>query len=293
VGSFRLVVLLAAAAGALASASANAGTCVIGARSVSRICDAYNICVDSGVQSGSPAVSSRSNGLITDSYALTGDAAMTMDVDAFSAHVFAGGYTPMYINASNGIRGAGSGFYDDCLEFGGAAGSGRFHLPIHLTGSRTLIWDADSTWTGTDPLAGAGIDILCFAFPIGGGGATPCAKPNALIFHEDGAIDVTVEVVVPFEFGQSVTFQFDPGVNASVGYAANGDESFMTAQATIDVAGALLPAYVTDEFGTTIPGATVTSSSGFDYLLPEPSEAAVAALGALVLLCRPRARSRL
>jgi hypothetical protein len=127
----------------LAGGAATAGTCTIGARSVSRVCDAYNhICVDSGVQSGSPAVSSRSFGFIDDAFALTSDAAMTMDVDAFSVHVAAGGYTPMYINASNGIRGSGSGFYDDCLEFGGAVGAGRFHVPILLTGSRSVSYNA-------------------------------------------------------------------------------------------------------------------------------------------------------
>lgn len=269
----------------IANTPATAGTCTIGARSISRVCDAYNICFDSGVQSGSPAVSSRSQALIDDAYALTGDAAMTIDVDAFAAHAFAGGYTPMWYNASNGIRAAGSGFYDDCLEFGGAVGNGRFHLPIHLTGSRTIIFNADSTWTGTGPLAGASIDVLCFAFPIAGGGPTPCAKPASLQFDTDGPIDATVEVVVPFVFGQSVTFQFAPVVNAAMGYAANGDESFMTGSATIDVAGHLLDAYVTDEFDTPIATATVTSDSGFDYLTaPEPRTPAIAALLALVLL---------
>jgi hypothetical protein len=137
------------------------------------------------------------------------------------------------------------------------------------------------------------IGFLCFAFPIGGGAATPCDPPDPIFYFENGAIDATVELVVPFTFGQSITFQIAPGASATVGYAANGDESSMTGAATIDVAGELLPAYLTDEFDTPIPTATVTSDSGFDYLTaPEPSHGAACALVSLLALRRRATASR-
>jgi hypothetical protein len=52
------------------------------------------------------------------------------------------------------------------------------------------------------------------------------------------------------------------------------------------------PAYVTDDFGTVIPDATISAESGFDYLhpVPEPLATAEAALLALGALRRQRVR---
>jgi hypothetical protein len=89
-----------------------------------------------------------------------------------------------------------------------------------------------------------------------------------------------VELVVPFEFGQSVTFQLLATGRASVGYAANGDDAFMEGRADVVVQGALQPAYVPDALGA--PTA------------PEPSSTGVGAgaLAVLAIRASPRRRRR-
>lgn len=286
-----LLALLAAAA-----PEALAQSCpLVRVTSRSRVCDVFNFsCIDSGLIEGSPAESQRSGTPSGPTSDLLGDAALTMDFAGFVSDLFAGGSTPIYPTGSNGVNAVVLGTVDDCLTFGGGAGAGRFHLPIHLTGAAAISYSASSTWTGPGNLAGGNMQINCFAFPIGGGAATPCDPPDLLSFTaENTPVDTTVELVVPFEFGQSVTFQLLATGRASVGYAANGDDAFMEGRADVVVQGALQPAYVTDAFGAPIAGATIASGSGFDYLTaPEPSPIGVGAgaLAALAIGASPRRR---
>jgi hypothetical protein len=182
----------------------------------------------------------------------------------------------------------------DCLVMGGGAGTGRLHVPVHLRGVVTVNWAVGGGYVGAPGTKFAGATFLLDCAPSLGFQLVPCDDPS-LTF--DAApllqtIDENVELVFSFAFGSPIEFHYGPRLSAGLGYAANGSDGTLVGEARIDLDGSLGPAYVTDDFGTVIPDATISAESGFDYLhpVPEPLATAEAALLALGALRRQRVR---
>lgn len=243
------------------------------------------------MQTGSPAVSSLSHDFAEPTVQNFGlDAALTMDVGSFDATAQASGFTEIFATYNRGATASASGTFSDCATAGGYSGAGVLHIPIHLTGSRTLSYSASGTYVPPEskPPSFAQLRIRCAAATVGSGLSTPCDDPSFL-WIDSGEIDNTVELVFGFTFGQPVLFQFGPQLLATTGYAANGDTGSLTGSTDVHLAGTLLPAYITDPGGSPLAGATLRADSGFDYLTaPEPGGAWAAAAIALALLRRTR-----
>lgn len=284
------VALLAAV---LAAAGARAQTCSPYVRSWSQVCGG-GLCVEGSIPLfGHPAVTSRSAGFfVPDGYNLGATAAMAIDNGGFDARAYGGGYTEITLT-SNGLGGKTSGIISDCGTVSGGSGSGYVHLPIHVTGSTSMGWTIVGTYqvtAGNEP-AGSSFDLLCGVAPLGSSTSIPCdASHFAWLVGE--SIDEELELVFAFTFGQPFSFLIQPALNAGIGYAANGGEGLLQGFAQLSLVGSLGPVSFTDLSGTPLPGASMTSASGYDYgnPVPEPAAAACAAsaLGALAGLARQR-----
>jgi hypothetical protein len=174
----------------------------------------------------------------------------------------------------------------DCISVGGSTGPGRMHIPIRLRGDAFVSWTVTGAYVPPESLdpAGSQLTILCAT------GIPDCVDPS-FVFDVSQPIDTTVELVFQFNFGTPLYIQYGPRVSTGVGYAANGSAGFLDGTATLDVEGVLLPAYVTDLAGTVLPGATISATSGFDYLHPVPEPGAAAyALAAFATLLTLRRR---
>ena len=299
----RMIGLRCAAIGCLlvlasaASAPARAQECgfVPDATSYSRVrfgLEAY----DSEYQTGRPAVSSRSYSFTTPDYNVGTDASFTIDADAFDGSTSVAGSITIDPIYGRGASGTATGTWRDCLTIDGHAGDGRLHVPIHLTGARTLSFSIGGAYVppdGSNPIARAFANVNCSAFTVGVVAPDTCPDP-AFDWSDSGAIDETIELVAPFTFGAPFSLQIDPTVSTGLGYTPSGEAGTLDGSAAIDLAGALLPATVTDAIGTPLAGVTIAAESGFDYLTaPEPGGGALGAIAVLALSGRARARSRL
>jgi hypothetical protein len=262
-----------------------------GLYSRSRACDFYSAdCGDSGSLSGNPAVSSVSHGWMNTEVNLGATADFTLRLGSFDANAHAGGSAEIHDSTGTGANGSASGFWYDCLTLTGGSGPAYLHIPVHLTGARTLSWSATPEYVPTPgvDLAGANAGMSCSAGTVGSPVPTACSDPN-FPFTDSGPIDQTFEIVFTFTFGQQVSLQLGPYASAGVGAAGNGSSGSMQGMAEIDLHGQFLPAYVVDFTGHTVGGASLVAASGFDYLTaPEPG-AAFAVLAALTALAALRA----
>jgi hypothetical protein len=248
-------------------------------------------CFDSGSQTGSPAVSSVTHTFASMGVDWSASAALSMDVGGFNGSMSVGGFNDIYPYGAVAGQAKVDGDFFDCLHAVSPSGAAYLHIPIHLTGSRTLAWSATPGYVPPNPPATTVVSIRCAATTVGSGVPTPCDDPT-LSFEDSGTIDTTVELVFGFDSGP-VSLQFGPSVSASVGYTGTGTTGRIQGSADVELQGVLLPAYVTDPQGTPIPNATVTADSGFDYLSPAPEPGAAAAgISAVALLLMRRRRAR-
>jgi hypothetical protein len=112
-----------------------------------------------------------------------------------------------------------------------------------------------------------------------------------LVFTEDESIDTVVELDVPILLGSPVEFRVTVTVSAATGHGI-GPAPFQGASEASFATGPFRGAIVLDAAKTPIPGATVTSESGFQYA-PEPGAggAGLAALLALAGVASARRRA--
>jgi hypothetical protein len=244
-----------------------------------------------GYHGGHPAMSTASSGLVQTGFNVSVSGLQSIDGGYFSSGTHAGGDLDITCCASNSAIVRNKGHVTDCLVVGGVGGTGFVHIPIHLAGSAIAEWSITPDYTPTPgaKYAGSQFGISGTVF-VGSQGAF-CTGAN-LQLYDTQAIDQTVELVCPFGFGDSTTLDYRTDANSSLGYAANGSSADnMSATGDLSLLGVLEPAYVTDGFGTVLPTATITASSGFDYLHPVPEtdgDLAAAEAFALVLALRRR-----
>jgi hypothetical protein len=242
--------------------------------------------VNSGSQSGHPAVSSASAGHTGTGYNMSANSGMAIDNGYFSYHGHTGGDVAIKPFGSDGAGAYSEGSVTDCLTFGGGyAGAARAHLPIALDGSAFISWSIGGAYvppSTVDP-AFARLTIACAAYAYGSMTLSSCDDPDFVI-DASGGFDETVELVFQFTFGDPITIQYSPRGTTGVGYAANGSDGFLQGTATFGITGVVQPMYVTDFGGNVLPDATVSATSGYDYFqpVPEPRGVALAAIAVLV-----------
>jgi len=243
--------------------------------------------LDSGTQTGHPAKSSVLKAYMEPiGYNAEADSALSIDVQYFTSITHIGGFT----KDPSGGGGESTGYVFDCLTFGGYPGSGQAHIPIELSGSAFVSWASSGIYVPAnifDP-AYARIMISCSAYSFGTSTPGACYDRD-FIFDTSQTIDTTAELVISFNFGDPVTIQFGPRVNAGYSYV-HGTADELQFMVDLQVQGQLLPMYVTDFGGNPLPNVTLSATSGFDYLhpVPEPDApaGAVAAFAVLVALRR-------
>lgn len=241
--------------------------------------------LDSGVQTGDPAVSSVLKGYVEPGggYSFEADSALTIDVSSFASTTHLGGFTTI---TPSGAQAFSLGQVTDCLTFDGYQGGARVHIPIELSGSAFVSWSSSDTYVPAntfDP-AYARIMINCAAYSYGSSTASGCDDPD-LVFDANETIATTAELVFSFSFGDPITIQFGPRVTAGFTLARAGVD-LMQATVNLQVQGQLLPIYVTDFGGSVLPDATVSATSGVDYLhpVPEPSESPAGSCATIAIL---------
>jgi hypothetical protein len=243
-------------------------------------------CQNSGSQAGHPAGSSASSGFGGEGYNFSSNSALTLDNGYFSSSTHTGGSTTIAKFNNNGAQSRSEGDVGDCLTFTGGVGGARAHIPITIQGEAFATYSIAGAYvppSTIDP-AYARFTMHC----------APCTSPYDVIYDTSQAIDITVDLAFDFIFGVPLTIQYGPRVLTQVYYTANGSDSgFLQGTAELELEGLLLPMYVTDFSGVVLPTATVTATSGFDYVHPAPEPAAVPAeLVAIAALVAAAARVR-
>jgi hypothetical protein len=246
--------------------------------------------ITDGYNGGHPATSTASNGLANPGFNVSVSGTHTIDDGYFSSSTHAGGDLAITCCASNSALVRNKGHVTDCLVVGGVGGGGYLHIPIHLTGSALAEWSITPDYTPTPGAVFAGNQ-----FSVGGtvfvGSQGAFCPTISFDINETRDIDQIVELVCPFSFGDSTKLDYRIDANSSLGYSANGSEaSNLSATGNLSLLGVLQPAYVTDGFGTLLPTATISASSGFDYLHPVPEPSATAATAAMLATLAARRR---
>jgi hypothetical protein len=246
-----------------------------------------------GPNAGHPATSTASNGLANPGFNVSVSGLLGVDGGYFDSSTHAGGDIDIHCCASDSAIVRTNGHVADCLLLAGYQGSGFLHVPVHITGSALAEWSISSEYQASPGAVFAGnqISVGCSVHV----GQQPFAcTGDYREYDADQSFDDTIELVAPFTFGASTEFEWLSSANSSIGYVANGSEGTMSTTANLSVLGVLEPAYVVDGVGTPLPNATITASSGFDYLhpAPEPSAPAAASLLTLALLSTARAGRR-
>lgn len=243
----------------------------------------------SGPFFGHPAITSISNGFQQTGYNVTASAALTIDESYFSTYAHVGGQINIYGTASNSGAARSTGDVYDCLVVDGYQGSGRVHVPVHVRGDTAIGYTIAGNYQGNAGSSGSFV-IACDA-SIGGQGIACPTTPFAFSVGE--VVDTTIELVFTVPFGTPFQLHYGPRLTTALGYAANGSEGILTGNANVDLTGVLEPASVDDGFGTPLPNATITASSGVDYFHPVPEPASdVAAGSASFALAALRRRTR-
>jgi hypothetical protein len=236
---------------------------------------------------GAGAISSISdNGQsVSISYNFSVGSALLQRNGFFDLDTSVSGSTDIVEFSSYGAGATAIGEIGDCLTFGGHAGTGRAHIPIHVTGGATIGWTISGQY-----MLPANVQvqfrILCGVLDVSGFGDCPDLE---LQWTTNQTVDTTFDVTFPFTFGTPIGIALQTRLGSAVGYAANGSPGFLSGFANVGLHGDLGPMTVTDAFGTPLATVTLVSDSGYDYL-PEPDAllAAGASFAALALHARRR-----
>ncbi len=235
----------------------------------------------------------------------SGTANIAMGAVTFGAFVSAAGD-----NVASAATAVGS-FVDDLMVNPppGVSGNGTILVPLHVTGSVGIV---STTVVGQPPiLTQAGFSIFCATSTLSGpgggvcGGSNPIAfsvsvpHPSQFIFDHSQPVDMSLLLTVPFTFGQE--FLLDRQVWFTAGEIPQSICDDCHFQATVEGhfedTGTWGAATVRDALGNVVPGATILSASGIDYLnptagppkaaVPEPGTFAMLLAGCLLLALRP------
>ena len=241
-------------------------------------------------QSGAPATSSRSDNAqnVDLSYNFSVSSALTQSFGSFDIDTSVGGNTDIVDITSYGASAGAVGDLGDCLTFGGHVGTGRAHIPLHLTGGAAIGWTITGQYVPPPSVNPAEVQfrILCFVTDAAGYGNCPDLE---LRWTASETLDTTFDVTFAFTFGAPIELVLEARVGSSVGYAANGSPGYLDGFANVALGGALQPLTVTDGGGTPLAGVTLVSESGYDYL-PEPGAALAAGAALTALALRARCR---
>lgn len=214
-------------------------------------------------------------------------AALIQDFGFFDLAVRTGGSTDILEFSVLGGSTDVSGDRRDCLTFAGGSGSGLAHLPIRLAGGVSIEWSFGGAYVppgGSAPPAEVQLQILCVVRNLGSPTFGTCNDFD-LRWSASEAIDATFELVFPFTFGAPITLLLQTDGYSRLIYSSTGSTGSLDGFAEAGLRGELQPLYVTDLGGSPLPGATLTATSGFDYLTaPEVEGSSVVAL--LVLTAR-------
>ena len=117
-------------------------------------------------QSGAPATSSRSDNAqnVDLSYNFSVSSALTQSFGSFDIDTSVGGNTDIVDITSYGASAGAVGDLGDCLTFGGHVGTGRAHIPLHLTGGAAIGWTITGQYVPPPSVNPAEVQfrILCF-----------------------------------------------------------------------------------------------------------------------------------
>ena len=181
------------------------------------------------------------------------------------------------------------GCYGDTVTIGGASGSGTLVVPVHVTGSLFATFVIPGA-TPPDPLVEAGMSVACKTLSLSSCGdfEANTQQPTTPPDNHVEPVDTQLEMRIPFVFGEATQFFERVFTSAAVGVPVGGG-----GRAEAHLVGTPSAATVLDQDGQIVPGATVQSALGVDYLAPEPRSPAMAAAALLMLGLRSASRARL
>ena len=227
--------------------------------------------VDSGVQSGNPAMSSVNNVFTGSASTITASASMTDQLLSHDAHLagsaMVSGTLPVGPLVGGGAVAKSIAEFGDTITPQGLSGQGYLVIPFTLTGDVTISY--------TGPGAG-GFAVTASGFWCSGGCDFHFTKNNADslswgINGENSATPISVNeaavLSIPLEEGTVTTYDFQFRILAEVlatQYSAGTVSG--TASADFSHTGIFGPAFVTDLNGNRLDGVTLASGSGFNYL---------------------------
>ncbi len=156
------------------------------------------------------------------------------------------------------------GYVVDEVTVGGGTGRGTLHVPLHLTGASYVY--ATRMNGVPDPTAYAGISVQCVD------STSPITSCNGVVLDFSNQtnlqnmptpIDETIDMTIPFTFGTPADFAI-----YACSVAVIGADPALGAIVSVDFShtGVVEKSTVLDALGNEVPGATITSASGFDYL---------------------------
>jgi hypothetical protein len=255
------------------------------ARSNSRVClagsclDAYSDYMDPT----RPAVSQRSTSFAYTGVSLAANSALAIDNGYFSGDVYSGGYSEIQLYSTIGAGASVSGELHECFTVTGSSGTGRLHLPLHLTGGILVSWTIAGEYQLNPVHHPQMVDVRIICAQAGA--LSDCNDPFYRFF-ESHDLDEELELVLDFAFDQTFYLVVESQLALSYGVPANGEQTgLLTGMVEGSVLGQYGAAYVTDTQGTPVPNAVITSASGYDYTnpVPEPAPAAAGATAGLAL----------
>jgi hypothetical protein len=219
-------------------------------------------------------------------------ASMAVDYVGFAGFARASGFEnpdpppePPIFTSFQSYSGRSFGNLFDTVTAGAGGGPGFLRVPLHVVGSSAISWQ--------NGFGVVQLGISCTSnepgsfVPLG-----PCTGAG-FDFTGNEALDTIVNVDVPILLGLPVELRISAQVAAYTGHAYGSAVPFLGAAegsfATLPFTGAT----VLDAGRNPIPGATVSSESGFSYA-PEPSAGAeaLAAFAALAFRRTRPSRSR-
>lgn len=237
-----------------------------------------------------PAVSQSGNSYGIVGTSISAGSRLAIDNGYFFGVASSGGYSQIHAISTYYASARALGELHECLTVSGGAGAGRLHLPLHLTGAIQAGWAITGSYQLPPNVEPQTVDVHVLCGQVGALG--DCNDPY-FRFHESHVLDEQLELTVEFAFDQKFYLVIESRVQLSYGVPANGETGALTGMVEGKVLGRYGAAYVTDTSGTPIPGAVITSGSGYDYTqpVPEPDAPAAGAAAGLALALLRRRRS--